>query len=98
MEGLRRAADETGHSVLVQGLGPMFHMGFTSAPAVYDQRGTQAFEGTKYARFLRGMQERSVRLIGRGLWYISGAHTAEDIDRAVAAARDTLDEMARETS
>jgi glutamate-1-semialdehyde 2,1-aminomutase len=96
MEGLRQAASETGNSLLIQGLGPMFHMGFTSATAIYNLQGMQEFEGPKYARFLRGMQERGIRLIGRGLWYISGAHTEADIDQALTAARETLREMAQE--
>lgn len=70
--------------------------GNSASSAVYNLGGMQTFEGAKYARLLRGMQERGVRLIGRGLWYISGAHTAEDVDRAVAASRDTLDGTARE--
>jgi glutamate-1-semialdehyde 2,1-aminomutase len=41
------------------------------------------------------MQERGIRLIGRGLWYVSGAHTDEDIDQALAAARETLAGMPR---
>jgi glutamate-1-semialdehyde 2,1-aminomutase len=94
--GLRRAAAETGHSVLVQGPGPMFHMGFTSAGAVESLRGMSGYDRPKYAAFVAEMQERGIRLIGRGLWYVSGAHTDEDIDQALAAARETLAGMAPE--
>ena len=38
-----------------------------------------------YERVLTGaVSSRGVRLIGRGLWYISSAHTVEDIGQAVA--------------
>jgi glutamate-1-semialdehyde 2,1-aminomutase len=36
------------------------------------------------------MHERGVRLIGRGLWYISAAYTDVDVDEAIAVARDVL--------
>jgi len=41
------------------------------------------------------MQERGIRLIGRGLWYLSAAHTAEEIDQAVAAAGEVLGALGR---
>jgi glutamate-1-semialdehyde 2,1-aminomutase len=36
------------------------------------------------------MQERGIRLIGRGLWYVSAAHTSADLDLAIATAHDVL--------
>jgi len=95
-DGLRRAAAETGHSVLVQGPGPMFHMGFTSARAVESLRGMSGYDRPKYAAFVAQMQERGVRLIGRGLWYVSAAHTEGEIEHAVETAREVLEGMERE--
>jgi glutamate-1-semialdehyde aminotransferase len=40
------------------------------------------------------MQEHGVRLIARGLWYLSHAHSDEDIAFALAAARDVLGDIA----
>jgi glutamate-1-semialdehyde 2,1-aminomutase len=89
--GLQAAAVETGHSdFLVQGPGPMLHVGFTSLSKVTDYRGTLSYDKAKYGAFLRGMQEAGIRLIGRGLWYISAAHVEADIDRAIATAKDVL--------
>jgi glutamate-1-semialdehyde 2,1-aminomutase len=39
------------------------------------------------------MQERGIRIIGRGLWYISNAHTEADIQRATTTAREVLQQM-----
>ena len=36
------------------------------------------------------MQERGIRLIGRGLWYISAAHTLEEIDYCVGVTSEVL--------
>lgn len=95
MEGLREAARASGHEDFrVQGLEPMFHCGFSPLPQTRDFRDTMHFDKARYATFAGAMQERGVRLIGRGLWYISGAHTAADIERAISTAREVLGEMA----
>ena len=93
MEGIIQATEETGHAVLVQGMGPMFHVGFTEASEVNDFRDTFTYDKAKYAQFVGGMQERGIRLIGRGLWYISAVHTAADIEVCIQAVRETLQEM-----
>ncbi len=93
MAGLRRAAADTGAPLLVQGPGPMFHAGFTSKSAVRNLVETMDYDKAAYARFAAGMQERGIRLIGRGLWYISAVHTEADIDRAIAMADQVLREM-----
>jgi glutamate-1-semialdehyde 2,1-aminomutase len=90
MDGLRSAASEVGVDLLVQGMGPMFHVGFTSAAAVSDLRDCRGYDRARGTRFVAGMHERGIRLIGRGLWYVSNAHAEADIDRAVATAREVL--------
>ena len=97
MHGLREAGRETGHSLYVQGMGPMFHVGFTTASESFskatDYRGAFAYDKSKYAKFVWGMQERGIRLIGRGLWYVSAVHTDAEIETAISAARGALREM-----
>ncbi|MEH6682040.1 MAG: aspartate aminotransferase family protein [Sediminicola sp.] len=93
MDGLAKVAVETGQNLLVQGLGPMFHTGFASTPKVVDFRGMSAYEQPKSKMFIQGLQQRGIRVIGRGLWYISAVHEEEHIDRAIAMAKDTLMEL-----
>jgi glutamate-1-semialdehyde 2,1-aminomutase len=90
MEGLRDASKRAGKPFLVQGPGPMFHTGFTTLERVRDFRETLTYDKPRYAAFVAGMQERGIRLIGRGLWYISAAHTADEIDRCITTAFDVL--------
>lgn len=90
MEGLRDVSQRAGSPFLVQGPGPMFHAGFTPLPRVRDYRETLTYDKPRYAKFVAAMQERGIRLIGRGLWYISAAHTAADIERCVATAYEAL--------
>jgi glutamate-1-semialdehyde 2,1-aminomutase len=93
MDGLQKAAHDANQQVLIQGYGPMFHMGFTDLPEVRDARDAQSYDKTRYAAFSRAMQERGVRLIGRGLWYISAAHTKAEIDHAIELAREAFAEI-----
>lgn len=93
MDGLRDASQRAGHPLLIQGLGPMFHAGFTTLAKVRDFRETLTYNKPKYAAFVNGMQDRGLRLIGRGLWYVSGAHTSEEIDSCVATAFEVLKGM-----
>jgi glutamate-1-semialdehyde 2,1-aminomutase len=90
MDGLRRAAAESGHRLLVQGPGPMFHMGFTDLDTVKDYRDSFSYDKGKLGKFIAGMHDRGVRIIGRGLWYISAAHTEAQIDHAIKTAAEVL--------
>jgi len=92
-EGLRQVSSEAGHPMRVEGPGPMFHTGFTDAEEIREYRDTFAYDTAKYGRFMQGMHRRGVRLIGRGLWYLSAAHTNDDIETALGAAAETLAEM-----
>lgn len=93
MAGLREAAREAGQALLVQGPGPMFHVGFSDRTTVEDYRDTLSYDKAKGAAFVRGMQEAGIRLIGRGLWYVSAAHTEDDIAAATRAAKEVLQKM-----
>lgn len=90
MEGLKNAAAESGHHLLVQGIGPMFHTGFTELTTVKDFRDTLTFDRVKLSRFISGMHDHGIRIIGRGLWYISAAHTEEEIDYTIEKASQIL--------
>jgi glutamate-1-semialdehyde 2,1-aminomutase len=90
MEGLRKAAIEANQKLLVQGPGPVFHTGFTNLSSVNDYRDTLQYDKTKLNRFVSGMHDNNIRIIGRGLWYISTAHNEEDIQKTIQVARTVL--------
>jgi glutamate-1-semialdehyde 2,1-aminomutase len=90
---LEEAAREYGHQVLIQGLGPVFHLGFSSLSKVTDYRDTLSYDQAKYRNFCNGMRERGVRLISRGLWYLSTSHTQTDIEECIKVARETFSEL-----
>ena len=68
----------------------MFHAGSRSVCRDRDYRETFAYDKAKYATFVVRMQEEAIRLIGRGLWYVSAAHTEADIEQCVATAHEVL--------
>jgi glutamate-1-semialdehyde 2,1-aminomutase len=83
MEGLKEIGKQNNSNLLVQGLGPVLHTGFTHLPAVNDFRDVLTYDKVKLGKFIAGMHDNGVRIIGRGVWYISAAHTEEDIHTAL---------------
>lgn len=90
MNGLKEIASKRQLPLLVQGPGPMFNTAFTSLTHAVDFRDTLTFDKPRLTAFIAGMHDRGVRIIGRGLWYISAAHTEADIDQALSIADDVL--------
>ncbi len=93
MDGIRKAASDYNHNLLVQGAGPMFNIGFTHLSQVKDYRDTLTYDKAKLGKFIAAMHDERVRIIGRGLWYISAAHTEADIDHAIEVSRKVLSNM-----
>lgn len=90
MDGLAVAANGTGQDMTVQGLGPMFVTYFGVRQPFVDYRDTLAADKAKLGRFIAGLHDAGIRVIGRGLWYISAAHTEEDVDRALQVSKEVL--------
>ncbi|MCO5238752.1 MAG: hypothetical protein M9904_01740 [Chitinophagaceae bacterium] len=42
------------------------------------------------SKFIADMHDRNIRIIGRGLVYISAAHNRQDIEQAVVVAGEVL--------
>ena len=91
MEGLRELAQKHEHPMLLQGPGPTFFVSFTDAEEITDYRShIKDVDQETYAKFQQGMLERGVRLSFTGQWYVSTAHTEEDIEQTLAAADEVL--------
>jgi glutamate-1-semialdehyde 2,1-aminomutase len=88
---LRKAITEThiaGQVNANHSLGTIF---FTDQP-VRDYAGAKRSDTKRYARFFREMLDRGIFLAPSQFEaaFVSAAHTAEDIDRTVEAALDSL--------
>ena len=91
MDGLRDLCAKHEIPALIQGPGPAFALTFTDADSITDWRDHAAYADTDaYARFCEGMLERGVRLIGRGIWFVSTEHDADDVARTLEAADEVL--------
>ena len=94
MDGLRALCNKHEIPALVQGPGPVFSLTFTDADSITDWRDHAAHADTDaYARFCEGMLERGVRLIGRGIWFVSTEHGMMDVAQTLAAADEVLAEL-----
>jgi glutamate-1-semialdehyde 2,1-aminomutase len=93
MNGLRKAAASANQKVLVQGPGPMFILAFTELTSFKDYRDTFSSDKAKLAQFIAGMHNSKIRVIGRGLWYVSAVHTEEEVDHAINIATEVFGNM-----
>src|SRR5690606_21486691 len=93
MDGFRSVSQKVGQNLFVQGTGPMFNTSFTSLPDIRNYRDTLHTDKVKLRQFIAGLHDRGIRVIGRGLWYISAVHTDEDIEQAIKVAAEVLKEI-----
>jgi glutamate-1-semialdehyde 2,1-aminomutase len=90
-DGLLDAARAAGHEVVGGQISAMFGMFFTGTP-VHDYEDAKLADLKKFARFHRGMLEKGVYLAPSQFeaGFTSLAHTDEDIDRTIEAAKGVL--------
>jgi len=90
MEGLREIAVETGVPMLIQGFPAVFHSTFTDQTAVTDYRSYALCQLDLQTQFTTLLRERGVNVTGRGTWFLSGAHTLQDVEETLRVAREVL--------
>ncbi len=95
MVGLRESARTHGLPLLVQGPGPMFHSGFTEMEAVNSFRHCRSYNAVQQEALAFGLLQRGIRLIGRGLWYVSAVHAEQDVEETLKIADQVFREMKR---
>jgi glutamate-1-semialdehyde 2,1-aminomutase len=93
-EGLLNVAKETGHEVCGGQISGMFGMFFTAGP-VHNYDDAKKSNLNKFARFHRGMLERGIYLAPSQFeaGFTCLAHTEEDIDQTLAAAKEVLSDL-----
>ncbi len=88
--GLRSAARETNVSLLIQGAGSVFHTAFTDAAAIRNYREHTQTDATRLAAFVEALATNGVRITRRGTWFLSAAHTQDDLEATLGAAARAL--------
>ncbi|HEY9887663.1 MAG TPA: glutamate-1-semialdehyde 2,1-aminomutase [Candidatus Obscuribacterales bacterium] len=91
IDGLLAAARDTGHTVCGGNISGMFGMFFTAGP-IHNYEDAKQADTEKFGRFHRGMLEAGVYLAPSQYeaGFTSLAHTDEDIENTIAAARKVL--------
>ena len=85
MRGILQLADRVGLPVLINGVGSVFHLSFTSVKTMNNYRDSLECDTSARDRFIDGMLGRGVYLLPDGRWYISTAHTDIDVRRTLEA-------------
>ena len=93
MAGIRQAAAAAGRRVVVDGPGPVFQLYFTDQPAVRSYRDFARCDLATMGRLHTLLLDRGVNIVGRGLWFLSTAHTEADIDQTIAAVESALAQL-----
>jgi glutamate-1-semialdehyde 2,1-aminomutase len=83
MQGLRELGERHGVPLRVQGVPAAFHASFGDPAPVFDYRGLAALDRERYAEFVRMLAEHGVWVAGRGIWYVSAAHTDRELNEAL---------------
>lgn len=94
MEGFRAAAAKAGVPMLVDGPGPVFQVYFTELPAVRNYRDFARTDRALMGRLHAALLDRGVNMVPRGLWFLSTAHTDDDVAATVDAFGDALGSLA----
>lgn len=92
VSGIQTAADEAQLPFTTTQVGGMFGLFFTHEPQVTSYRQATDCDVPKFNRFFHGMLERGVYLAPSAFeaGFMSTAHSAEDINTTIAAAREVF--------
>ncbi len=93
MDGMVAIASRLGVPMLVQGTGHLFQLYFTEATDVRDYRDFAAVDRPTMARLHGLLLDEGINMVPRGLWFLSAAHTDEDIDKTLRAFENALNRI-----
>ena len=88
-EGLETLLRGRGYSVITSAGGPVFQLSFMEKPAE-NYQDTLAANASMYKDFALAMLDEGELVLPDGRWYISAAHSDEDIEATLASAERVL--------
>lgn len=94
--GLRELARIHRVNLLVKGIGQITYTGFGDDTELETYRNCWRLDDRRLETWSTRLKAHGIRIIPRGIWYLSTAHGHEEIDAALAAADDVLGEISRE--
>ena len=95
-EGIEKIVKDIGFPAILQGPGPMFHLFFTHRKSVNHYRDYLDSDMEIYEKFIEYLLHEGILSLSRGIWYISAAHSDEDIERTLEAVEKGIKHLYRE--
>jgi glutamate-1-semialdehyde 2,1-aminomutase len=80
-------------NINIQGVGSIFHLSFTKKLTLNNHQDYLETDLKTLQKFIRLMQDNKIRITGRGTWFLSFAHTQEDINNTIKAFEKSLDKL-----
>ena len=90
MKGISDRAAKAGKKVSVRGLPPCINVSFGETGEVVDYRTFAARDVGAHDRFWAALQDRGVRVVPEGTWFVSAAHTESDVEASLKAVEEAL--------
>ena len=91
--GLRELGSASSIPLIVQGFPELMATIFIGLPAIHNYADAERADSGALQRFLRSMVSHGVRVTSRGTWMVSSAHSESDVDAALAATRQALQDL-----
>lgn len=93
-KGIRQAAEKYGTEMTINRLKGAMTVYFTTEK-ITDYAGAQRCDGEEFAEFFRQMLKRGINLAPSKYeaWFLTTAHTTDDIDRTIEAVNGSFSEM-----
>jgi glutamate-1-semialdehyde 2,1-aminomutase len=88
--GIREMADELQLPILINGVGSVFHVSFSNRSSMADYQEFRRSDDKSRSVWIELMMNSGIYLLPDGRWYISTAHTDNDIDVTLARVSETL--------
>lgn len=90
MDGMAATARRHGVPMLVQGTGHLFQLYLTDADDVSTYREFAATDRSAMSRLHGLLLDEGVNMVPRGLWFLSTAHTDDDVETTLVAFENAL--------
>jgi glutamate-1-semialdehyde 2,1-aminomutase len=91
--GLAEASARHGGALSVQGIGPVINATFSPPAPITDYRSYNSSDLATQRTFIGLMLEEGIRVTARGTWFISAAHTEDDIGATLDAVERALQQI-----
>lgn len=89
-DGICKAASELDIPILINGTGSVFHVSFSSLSSMNDYRQFRQSDESGRSEWIEAMLYAGIYLLPDGRWYISAAHSDEDIQITLDKVSQTL--------